>query len=80
MLSLLFGSGAAAVLEALDRSQAIIEFKPDSTIVRVNANFLKVMGYTADEVVGQRHRLFVDSNAQGPNYNAFWDTSRQGKT
>ena len=40
----------AAKLDALDRSQAVIEFKPDGTILTANANFLTAMGYTLSEV------------------------------
>ena len=45
----------AAKLDALDRSQAVIEFQPDGTILAANANFLTAMGYTLPEVRGQQH-------------------------
>ncbi|MCJ2053270.1 PAS domain-containing protein, partial [Methylobacterium sp. J-070] len=43
----------AAKLDVLDRSQAVIEFAPDGTILTANANFLTAMGYTLPEVQGQ---------------------------
>ena len=39
-----------AKLDALERSQAIIEFQPDGTILTANANFLTATGYTLSEV------------------------------
>ena len=60
-------------LAALDRSQAIIEFKPDGTIVRANENFLSVVGYSLDEIAGRHHRIFMDEeDAQSPEYSRFW--------
>jgi len=49
-----------AQLAALDRSQAIIEFAPDGTILTANQNFLTPFGYTLAEVRGKNHRIFVD--------------------
>lgn len=47
-----------AVYSAIDRSMAIIEFTPDGKIVSANANFLQVMGYRLEQIVGQAHRMF----------------------
>jgi methyl-accepting chemotaxis protein len=49
------GNTASATLSALDRSQAIIEFELDGTIVTANENFLKAMGYALAEVRGKHH-------------------------
>ena len=68
-----FNSRTAAKLEALDRSQAVIEFIPDGTIVAANENFLKTVGYDLAEIKGQHHRLFVDGpERDSPAYRAFW--------
>ncbi|MCT7654930.1 PAS domain S-box protein [Oceanimonas sp. NS1] len=48
-----------AVLTALDRSMAVIEFKVDGTVLSANDNFLSLMGYHLEQVVGQHHRLFL---------------------
>jgi len=68
------------VLEAFDRSQAIIEFGLDGTIIRANANFLGVLGYTAEEVTGKHHRIFCDASyvASGA-YGDFWAKLRRGE-
>lgn len=52
--------GKDAVLQSLDKSQAIIEFKPDGTIVTANRNFLDAMGYSLAEIKGRHHSLFVE--------------------
>ena len=55
-----FGNGrAAAILSALDRSQAVIEFELDGTIITANENFLKAMGYSLAEIRGKHHSIFV---------------------
>jgi len=69
----------AGILEALDRSQAMIEFSPDGRIVKANENFLRTTGYDASEIIGKHHRMFVDqSYGQSSEYTAFWDTLRSG--
>lgn len=68
-----------ATLEAIDRSQALIEFGPDGTILSANANFLKLMDYRNDEVVGNHHRMFVTrEDSASDAYAAFWRELREG--
>ncbi|MEL6061431.1 MULTISPECIES: methyl-accepting chemotaxis protein [unclassified Methylobacterium] len=67
-------------LDALDRSQGIIEFELDGTILTANANFLAVVGYGLDEVKGRPHAMFVDAAERDtPAYRAFWDALRRGE-
>ncbi|MCM2291363.1 PAS domain-containing methyl-accepting chemotaxis protein [Allorhizobium sp. BGMRC 0089] len=67
-------------MEAISRVQAIIEFKPDGTIVNANENFLKALGYTLDEIRGKSHSIFVDpAYAKSQDYQMFWDNLRSGK-
>ena len=47
-------------IAAIGRSQAVIEFQMDGTIITANDNFLKAFGYTLDEVKGRHHSMFVD--------------------
>ena len=68
-----------AELAALRRSQAVISFTPDGTIVDANANFLQAVGYARDEVVGQHHRMFMpEGEADTPEYKAFWQSLAEG--
>lgn len=71
---------ALAKLEALNRSQAVIEFKPDGTILDANQNFLSTLGYSLDEIKGRHHRMFVDpAYADSGEYMQFWQKLRNGE-
>ena len=50
----------AGQIEALHRSQAVVEFALDGTVVSANEKFLSLFGYTLDEIVGRHHAMFVD--------------------
>ncbi len=72
-------SGDKAKLAALDRSQAIIEFGLDGTILTANDNFLKTFGYTLDEIQGRHHSIFVDeAYRKSDAYRQFWQALRDG--
>jgi len=67
-------------LEAIDRAQAMIEFALDGTILAANQNFLDAMGYRAEEVVGQHHRIFCEPGyAESPEYAEFWKGLGRGE-
>ena len=67
-------------VKAIDRSQAVIEFDLDGTILTANANFLKTMGYSLEEIQGRHHSMFVDDAVkQSAEYKAAWDGLRAGK-
>jgi methyl-accepting chemotaxis protein len=60
-------------LEAISKSQAVIEFKLDGTILHANDNFLGAMGYSAAEIEGRNHSMFVDKDMrQSAEYREFW--------
>jgi PAS domain S-box-containing protein len=67
-------------IEAISRSQAMIEFATDGTIIAANANFLNCLGYTLEEVKGRNHSIFVDKTyAASPAYGEFWNNLRAGR-
>ncbi|MDB5615739.1 MAG: chemotaxis protein [Devosia sp.] len=68
-----------ATLEAIGRSQAVIEFAMDGTILTANKNFLSTLGYEAEEIIGKNHRIFVASGEDGTKYLAFWTRLRAGQ-
>ncbi len=73
-------SQGSAMLDALNRSQATIEFNLDGTIVTANENFLSTVGYSLDEIKGQHHSMFVEPGyKESPEYKAFWDGLRRGE-
>ncbi|MBU4610769.1 PAS domain S-box protein [Achromobacter sp. GG226] len=66
-------------IAAISRSQAVIAFALDGTILDANDSFLATMGYTRAEVVGQHHRMFVGAEtAATPAYTAFWERLGSG--
>ncbi len=68
-----------AIVDAINRSQATIEFELDGTILTANANFLDLMGYRIDEVVGKHHRMFVsDEESNSQAYRDFWKRLKEG--
>ncbi len=67
-------------LSAISKNQAVIEFTLDAKVTAVNENFLKVMGYTESEAIGQHHSLFVDPGYRSsPEYKAFWEKLNRGE-
>ena len=67
-------------IAAINKSQAVIEFNMDGTIISANENFLRAMGYSLDEVKGHHHSMFVQqSERQSPAYRAFWDALNRGE-
>ena len=69
-----------ALLQALNASQAIIEFNLDGTIITANQIFLDAMGYSLDEIKGRHHSLFVDPTYKAsPAYAAFWASLNKGQ-
>jgi methyl-accepting chemotaxis protein len=71
---------ALAQAAALDKSQAVIEFRIDGTIVSANRNFLAAMGYTLDEIRGKHHSMFVSPAESGSvAYREFWAKLGRGE-
>lgn len=69
-----------ATLDALNASQAVIEFTPTGEILTANENFLKTVGYTLSEVVGGHHRMFCeDKFVNSPEYKEFWNNLASGR-
>jgi len=65
---------------AIGRSQCIIEFNLDGTIITANPNFLHAMDYTLEEIQGRHHKIFVDEDySQSKDYEDFWKSLRKGE-
>ncbi len=70
----------AGMVAAMDRAQAVIEFKVTGEVITANSNFLSVLGYGLDEIVGRHHRMFCDpAEAQSREYVQFWDALARGE-
>lgn len=69
-----------AKIKAIDRSQGIVEFDCKGNIVNANENFLNAVGYSLDEIQGQHHRIFCDTElAKSYQYREFWEKLRLGE-
>jgi len=70
----------AGILAAISRSQAMIEFALDGTILNANSAFCQTVGYSLDEIKGRRHSMFAESAyANSAEYAAFWENLRRGE-
>jgi methyl-accepting chemotaxis protein len=70
----------AGQIGAIGKSQAVIEFNMDGTVIGANDNFLKTLGYTLDEVKGKHHSMFVEPTyRQSADYREFWARLNQGE-
>ena len=70
----------AGQIEAIGKSQAVIEFNMDGTIITTNDNFLKTVGYVLSEITGKHHSMFVEpSERDGAGYREFWASLNRGQ-
>lgn len=68
-----------AVIEAIKRSQGVIEFDPRGRILSANQNLLEIMGYSESEVVGHEHSMFVDGGfSASSEYRQMWSSLAAG--
>ena len=76
----LSSADASGQLKAISKSQAVIEFNMDGTILTANENFCTTLGYTLAEIQGQHHRMFAEAAyAASPEYLAFWQNLNAGQ-
>ncbi len=67
-------------IEAMSKTQAVIEFNLDGTVITANQNFLSCLGYGLEEIKGHHHRMFADpAYAASPDYAAFWAKLTRGE-
>jgi methyl-accepting chemotaxis protein len=74
------GSDSKAVLDALGRSLAMIEFEPNGKIIHANENFCKALGYDLADIKGRHHSMFVEPEyARSVDYRDFWAKLGRGE-
>ncbi|WP_409191430.1 PAS domain S-box protein [Bradyrhizobium sp. RDM4] len=80
MFGLKSRNDADAKLAAIGRSQAMIEFATDGTILSANQNFLNALGYSLDEIKGKKHAMFMPADQRdSAEYKAFWAALNRGE-
>ena len=69
----------AGQIAAIGKSQAVIEFRMDGTIIGANENFLGTLGYTLGEIQGRHHSIFVEpAERDSSTYREFWANLNRG--
>lgn len=69
-----------SVINAINRSMAVISFSPDGRVLDVNDNFLETTGYRREQVLGQHHRMFCSEELYASDaYRQFWKRLNQGE-
>jgi methyl-accepting chemotaxis protein len=70
----------AGQIAAIGKSQAVIEFNMDGTIITANDNFLRVLGYSLSEIKGKHHSMFVEAaERDSAAYREFWASLNRGE-
>ena len=76
----LVSADATGQIASIGRSQAIIEFAMDGTVLVANDKFLQLLGYTLDEVKGRHHRMFLEAGSQNSaEHTEFWAKLNRGE-
>lgn len=71
---------ATAIIAAIDKSQAMIEFTLDGNVAHANQKFLDTLGYSLPEIQGRHHSMFVEpSYRESPEYRQFWERLKRGE-
>ena len=74
------GQDQFAIVDAINRVQAVISFKLDGTILDANDNFLNTLGYSLSEIKGKHHRIFCDqAYTNSEDYRRFWEKLGRGE-
>ena len=72
---------SSASYNALCQNKPVIEFSPEGIIHSASPQFLSAMGYRADEIIGQHHRIFCPpSLVNSAEYAQFWQRLTRGES
>lgn len=66
-------------LEAINKSQGVIVFALDGTIIEINDNLLEILGYEQADLLGKYHSILVERDMVASNeYTDFWSILKSG--
>jgi PAS domain S-box-containing protein len=66
-------------MNAINQSNAVIEFDLSGNIIYANQNFCNSMGYTLKELKGNHHSIFLTEDySQSDEYKEFWTKLKNG--
>jgi methyl-accepting chemotaxis protein len=67
-------------INAISKVQGVVELSPEGTILHANENFLKLLGYSLEEVKGKHHSMFLDAiERENAGYKTFWGRMARGE-
>jgi methyl-accepting chemotaxis protein len=70
---------SANILEAINKTNAAVEFDFEGNILNVNDMYLRVMGYKRDELIGANEKMLLATDEIGSQrYHLLWDSLRNG--
>ncbi|MDC8830167.1 methyl-accepting chemotaxis protein [Alteromonas gilva] len=68
------------LINSINQHVASIEFSPNGTIINASDEFLSLMGYAKNDIIGEHHRIFcVGDTASSPEYQQFWQQLNTGE-
>jgi methyl-accepting chemotaxis protein len=68
------------LVNAIQRSQAVIEFDLSGKVLTANDNFCNALGYSLGEIKDQHHGMFVEpAYRASADYRAFWEKLGRGE-
>lgn len=71
---------SSSIVALVNETFATIEFDTEGNILKANENFLKTMGYSLDEIVGEHHRIFMPKEERNTEaYRQFWKDLGAGR-
>ncbi|MBT1696889.1 PAS domain S-box protein [Fulvivirgaceae bacterium PWU4] len=67
-------------MRVINDTMAVVEFDVEGVVLKANHNFLDLMGYKAEEIVGEHHRLFVPKEERSTDsYKNLWRDLASGR-
>jgi PAS domain S-box-containing protein len=72
---------SAAAMEVMNNSTCMIDYDAEGNIINANSNFLKLFGYSMDEIKGEHHKIFLHRDERSTEaYRKFWKDISSGKS
>lgn len=69
-----------SIAEAINKTNASIEFDMEGKIIGVNDLFLGVMGYSKEDLIGQsEYVLLPEAEKENPQHDMMWDAIKKGQ-
>lgn len=72
---------SSAAMDAINSTAATADFDSEGNIITANTNYLKVFGYSLDEVKGENHKMLIPRDDRGSEaYRKLWKELSTGKS